>query len=295
MSAPKTTAQLLKEKRSTFTPQQLEALRKTMPQDFAEMEAELHVNKWLSKYISSYPVIEELKGYVRKLADTDDPVLITGETGTGKEIIANALHGERGEAKLEGGGKFLAINCAGLPDTLAESILFGHKGGAFTGATKEDKVGILQAAHHGTVFLDEIGDLSLPTQAKILRALQEKVISRVGAENEAPIPITCRIVAATHKPVDKLVAAGEFREDLYYRINTFNLTTVPLRERSADIPLIVKHLIIRDKASCNYEIEDIEEFCAPLMKHREKLKGNVRQLEQIVRRYHVLGIMPKFE
>ena len=289
----KTTAQVLKDMRSKIPREQFEKLRLTMPQEFAEYEANLHVNKWLSKYISEYDSVNVLKNSIRILSGTDDPVLITGETGTGKEILANALHGDRGD--IEDGGKFLAINCAGLPDTLAESILFGHKGGSFTGSTKEDKIGVLQAAHHGTVFLDEIGELSLQTQAKLLRALQEKVISRVGGENEAPIPITCRIVAATHKSITTLVGANEFREDLYYRISTFELQTIPLRDRAFDIPLIVKHLIIKDKGEYHHDIEDIGEFCAPIIKYRDKLKGNVRQLEQIVRRYHVLGIKPKFD
>lgn len=292
------TARLLRARRSTLSPEKLEFLRQSMPEEFAAMEAELHVNQWLSKFVcdeKAYPALAELKQKVRMLAEVDDPVLITGETGTGKELLANALHGERGE-HLPEGGKFIAVNCAGLPENLVESILFGHKAGAFTGSAKEDKTGVLQAAWKGTVFLDEIGELSLTTQAKLLRALQERVIHRVGGEHEKPITLECRIVAATHRKIkEEGIASGWFREDLYWRISTFLLQTIPLRDRALDIPCIIKHLIIKEKGRVNYEIEDIEDFCEPIIRHRDKLTGNVRQLEQIVRQYHVLGIKPKFE
>lgn len=294
---------LNKKQLSKLTPEQLAKFKALAPDEWKSIEAEKHVNKWLAKFICdehAYPVLADLKRDVRLLAEVDDPVLIQGETGTGKELLANALHGERGEdLPTRGAGKFIAINCAGIPETLVESALFGHKAGAFTGAAKGDRAGVFQAAWNGTVFLDEIGELSMSVQAKLLRALQEKVISKVGAEDQEPEKINCRFVAATHKDLQYLIKIGQFREDLYYRISTFQLNTLPLRERSADVPLIVKHLIIKDKGANKYEIDDIEEFCKPILeelaKPRLPFPGNVRQLEQIVRRFHVLGKMPEFD
>lgn len=278
--------------RSKISKEALEKLRVSAPKLWQELEDQKHVNVWLKKFITTYDSINtSIKDVARKLSEVDDPVLIQGETGTGKELIANALHGERT-------GKFMAINCAGIPETLIESTLFGHIPGAFTGASKEARVGVLQAAHNGTIFLDEIGELEMSVQAKLLRALQEKVITRVGAEDKDAIEINCRIVCATHQNLKSRIKTGQFREDLYYRISTFELNIPPLRERSGDIAAIVKALIIKERARDIYEIEDIDEFVRPILNHisnggTSALSGNVRQLEQYVRRYHVLGVVPK--
>jgi transcriptional regulator with PAS, ATPase and Fis domain len=264
-------------------------LAKQYPHEYNIYQEQKQVNIWLKKFITSYQKMLELKDRVRILSEADDPVLIMGETGTGKELLARALHGERS-------GAFVPINCAGIPDTLIESILFGHVKGAFTGASG-DKEGLLRTAYDGSIFLDEIGDLPLSVQAKLLRALQEKTVRPVGSDVEQKI--NCRFICATHKFLQVMVINESFRADLYWRICTCVLHTLPLRERTADIPLIVKQLIIEDKGKINYDIEDIEEFCEPIIdmckstKGENRLNGNVRELIAYVRNYHLFGTVPK--
>ena len=197
---------------------------------------------WLSRFITRSSSMMTMKDNVRKLAPLSDVVLIQGDSGTGKELIARALHGERK-------GKFIPVNCAGFPEQLIESELFGHAKGAFTGADK-DKQGLLAEAKDGTLFLDEIGDLSFVLQAKLLRAIQENKIRRVGDNNEQPI--TCRFVCATHHKLVDLVKANKFRDDLYWRISTFTLEIRPLKSRPDDIEPIIK--------------EDVLIFCLMLSK-----------------------------
>lgn len=244
-----------------------------------ECQAELDrspTREWLNKFITSnaYTQMIRLKASTEKLAKVSDCVLIIGETGTGKELIARALHGDRP-------GAFIPVNCGGLPEMLMESELFGHKKGSFTGAVA-DRNGLIMDAQKGTLFLDEIGDLDLPLQVKLLRVIQERKIRQLGGNRE--IDIDCRFVCATHRNLDSYVKTGLFREDLYWRINTFTLTTMPLRTRSMDIPLIVKSLDTENK------IKDIKEFCDRI--NPELLTGNVRSLQALVRRYYVLGEMP---
>lgn len=228
------------------------------------------VESVLDKFITATEACEDLKESTRRLATVDDPVLIHGETGTGKEIIAKALGANR---KL---GRFVAINVAAVPKELVESTLFGYTKGAFTGATIE-KMGLIQHAEEGTLFLDEIGDLNLDVQAKFLRVLQDMKVRRVGALDEEPVK--CRFIAATHCDLQKMVADGTFRRDLYARLSTFVLTIPPLRERLADIPKIMSSL----------------EPKFPTTKvdwSKVDLSLNVRSLQQIARRYSVLGILP---
>jgi transcriptional regulator with PAS, ATPase and Fis domain len=233
-------------------------------------------SEYLNQFITQNPDMNELKEKVRKITISDKPVLIIGETGTGKELIAKALHGNRK-------GQWIAINCAGFPEALIESELFGHTKGAFTGADKE-KAGLLESAKDGTIFLDEIGELPMHMQAKLLRALQEMKIRKVGGSQE--IQINCRIVSATHRKVNETALIGQgFRSDFYFRISTFVLKTTPLRERKKDIPLIVKALDRENK------IDDVHLFCEGLM-NEDMLVGNVRSLQQWVERYYVLGELP---
>ncbi len=172
---------------------------------------------------------------ITNVADTTSTVLILGETGTGKEMIAQAIHQASRDTRP---GQLVAVNCAALPETLLESELFGHEKGSFTGASVQRK-GRFEHAHKGTLFLDEVGDVPLPMQVKLLRVLQERRIERVGGSE--PIDIDVRVVAATHQPLEKLVKEGKFREDLYYRLNVIRIELPPLRDRPEDIALLSAH------------------------------------------------------
>lgn len=212
----------------------------------------------------------ELKSDVRKLVESEESVLILGETGTGKELIARALHGSRGPLQVGNSnvGRFVAVNCTSLSNDLMASELFGHVAGAFTGATN-DRVGKLQYAAKGTLFIDEIGDMSLEMQSALLRALQERKVIRVGDNKE--IDVDFRLVCATHRHMGELIRRGEFRQDLYYRISTFELQTKPLRDRRSDIQLILKSLDPDNKANLTTPSD-------------QDWMGNVRELQRAVKR-----------
>jgi DNA-binding NtrC family response regulator len=184
------------------------------------------------------PAMVELRDALRQVAPTDTTVLITGETGTGKELAAAAVH----KLSVRRAGPFLAVDCGALADGLLESELFGHVKGAFTGAVK-DKAGLFEAAAGGTIFLDEIGGVSFALQQRLLRVLQEREVTRVGAVR--PTRVDVRVIAATNRDLRSEVQAGRFREDLFYRLNVFPLTLPPLRERAGDIPLLVEHALHR--------------------------------------------------
>jgi transcriptional regulator with PAS, ATPase and Fis domain len=256
---------------------------------FSEQEAKEELAKakngcdmWLDKYITTVASGFRMKERIRHLANKQDPVLIHGETGTGKELIAHALHGDRDP------DKFIPINCAAMPEALLESTLFGHVKGAFTGADKA-KTGLLELAKDGTMFLDEIGDMSLALQAKILRPVQEYWIRPVGSDTEKKI--NCRFVFASHMDLKARVKLGLFREDLYYRISTFVLKPTPLSSRAQDILPLVEELdeeaVIRPGSIRGVSLE---RFCAMITP--DMLEGNVRRLQQIVKRYIILGILP---
>jgi DNA-binding NtrC family response regulator len=182
------------------------------------------------------PAMRELFRAVERVAPEDTTVLIQGETGTGKELVARGIH----EASGRSGGAFVAVNCAALAENLLESELFGHVKGAFTGAVR-DKPGLFRAAHGGTLFLDEVGDISQPLQHRLLRVLQEKELTPVG--DVRPQRVDVRVLAATHRDLKEETRAGRFREDLYYRLNVFRLEVPPLRARRSDIPLLVEHFL----------------------------------------------------
>jgi len=229
---------------------------------------------WLNRFITVNPAMLSMKDDIRKLAPTDHEVLISGPTGTGKEILARALHGEKV-------GKFQAINCAGLPDNLIESIIFGHKKGSFTGAT-EDRIGLMKLADKGTFFLDEVGELPMSVQGKFLRAIQEKEVLRVGADKEERV--NCRIVCATNKDLSTMCKAGTFRLDLYARLSTFEIDTLPLLERLGDETIILK--------SMEGGQEFIEAYLDKSLISNLDVSLNVRSLQQHVKRFKVLGKLP---
>jgi transcriptional regulator with PAS, ATPase and Fis domain len=245
---------------------------------------------WLAKFVTETKEMIQLKDKVRRLAPVDHSVMINGPSGTGKELLAKALHGRRHK------DRFVAVNCSGIPDSLAESELFGHVKGAFTGAVK-DRKGYFEQAHEGTIFLDEIAELSPFIQAKLLRVLNDGTIRRVGDDKDMDVNV--RVVSATHQPIEQWVEYGRFREDLYYRLTEIGmLKTMPLKLRKKDVPLIVKALDTGGK------IENITEFVSriPLKETTEGgekieiyLPGNVRSIQQLMHRYVVLGLWPNEE
>jgi len=222
----------------------------------------------------SRPMREIFKA-VGRVADADLTVLVLGESGTGKELIARAIHHHSRRAAEP----FVALNCAAIPRDLLEAELFGHEKGAFTGAG-ERKTGRLEAAGHGTVFLDEIGDLSLELQAKLLRVLQEREFQRVGGLET--LKLNARIVAATNQSLEQFVAQGRFRSDLFYRINAFTLQAPPLRERREDIPVLARHLLARSAKSLGVALPALTPEAESLLEHYD-WPGNVRELENVMK------------
>ncbi|HBR69869.1 MAG TPA: sigma-54-dependent Fis family transcriptional regulator [Rhodospirillaceae bacterium] len=217
----------------------------------------------------------------RKAAASDIPVLIGGETGTGKEVFARAIHGESARA----GKPFIAVNCGALPSQLVESILFGHEKGAFTGAT-EKAIGKFREAEGGTIFLDEIGELPLDSQVKLLRVLQQKEVEPVGANK--PVPVNIRIISATNRDLQKEVTGGKFREDLFFRLNVLQIILPPLRERREDIPELSRHFIERFCIDTGAIPKTVSRALEEKL-IRFEWPGNVRQLENAMSRAMVVS------
>ena len=218
---------------------------------------------------------------IGQVAASDATALVTGESGTGKELVARAIyhHSNRSEQP------FLAVNCAAIPEQLLESELFGHERGAFTGATNQ-RIGKFEQCNHGTIFLDEIGDMTPATQTKILRVLQSGTFERVGGNQ--PISVDVRVIAATNKPLEQAVATKQFREDLFYRLNVVRIQVPPLRDRRDDIPLLVNYFIEKIGREQQHAPKSI---AASVIKTLEKYHwpGNVRELENAIRRAHVMA------
>jgi len=225
--------------------------------------------------------VEEIREKIAKLARSQAPVYISGESGVGKELVARMIH----EQSPRSAFPFVAVNCGAIPHELMESELFGHRKGSFTGATS-DRQGLFQAAEGGTLFLDEVAELTPNMQVKLLRAIQEKKIRPVGEQQE--VPVNVRILSATHRNLQRLVQNGTFREDLFYRINVIELHVPPLRERSDDIPLLVDHILDRIAAACGApRLEMTPEAMACLVAY--PFPGNVRELENILERASALS------
>ncbi|MEK6285599.1 MAG: sigma 54-interacting transcriptional regulator [Acidobacteriota bacterium] len=235
----------------------------------------------LNGIIGHSAVMQDLTALVLKVAPHDCSVLVHGESGTGKELIARSIQENSKRAK----GPFVPLNCGAMPDALTESILFGHEKGSFTGASS-DKRGLFEAANGGSIFLDEIGEMPLPAQVKLLRALQEKEIVRVGSTRH--IKVDVRVIAATNRDLKSMIAEGRFRQDLYYRISTFEIQVAPLRERRADIPSLANHFL--DKLSslaCHPLPLTIEEDAFNALASYD-WHGNVRELENVMSRLLVV-------
>lgn len=244
-----------------------------------------------SKGLSAKATFEDIVGQsaplqkaidkARQYALSDATVLIHGETGTGKELFAQSIH----NASRRRHHPFVAVNCAALPESLLESELFGYEEGAFTGAKKGGKPGLFELAHRGTLFLDEVGEMSLPLQARLLRVLQEKEVMRIGSESIVPIDV--RVLAATNRDLKAMVEEGTFRRDLYYRLNVLSLELPPLRKRLDDLPELLRHLLEK------YDLEEAKKESVmavfPALLSRYDWPGNVRELENVVERITVLA------
>ena len=249
---------------------------KTLEQEKESTDDQLRKNIHFSKIVGNSPAMEHIFNLIQQVAPTRTNVLVTGESGTGKELIARALHDESERAAKP----FVAINCGGIPENLMESELFGHMKGSFTGAT-QDKKGLFAAAHKGTVFLDEIGELSMPLQVKLLRVVQEKSFKPVGSNED--IEVDCRIISATNKNLAQEVMEGRFREDLFYRLNVIEIKVPPLRERKGDLKALAQHFLDKYSREMGKEIKKLSSYAVDLM-NKYDFPGNVRELENLMER-----------
>lgn len=238
--------------------------------ELEEIREELRLDSWFMGLLGKSAPMQTLYEQIRNAAMSEAPVLICGESGTGKDLVAHAIH----KMSRRKDGPFIKMNCASLNENLLESELFGHKKGAFTGALS-DRQGRFEAANGGTFFLDEIGDMPPSMQAKLLRVLEEKVVERVGDNNLIPVDI--RLISATHKNLVELIPQKLFREDLYYRINSIFIQTPPLRNRKEDIPLLVAHYLIKISAVNNKKIQRMSSPAMEIMTNH-RWQGNVRHL-----------------
>ncbi len=230
--------------------------------------------KWRDEIVTQSPVMEDLLARAQLIAQSDASVVIRGESGTGKERFARAIHKASNRAEKP----FIAINCAAIPEQLLESELFGYVRGAFTGAIRDHK-GLFQAAEGGTIFLDEIGDMPLVLQSKLLRVLQEKRVTPVGSSQS--IALDVRVISATHRNLKEEVASGRFREDIYYRLNVVELAIPPLSERREDIPLLAKHFLAQLSAKYKKNINGFAPDATEILVNAA-WPGNVRQLQNVV-------------
>ena len=228
----------------------------------------------LASLIGKSPAMQRVYQLIEKVSPTRTNVLITGESGTGKELVARALHTEGNRS----GAPFVAVNCGAIPEELLESELFGHVKGAFTGAAN-DKAGLFQEADGGTLFLDEVGELPLSLQVKLLRALQERKVKRVGDTREVEIDV--RVVAATNRELEEEIQRGAFREDLYYRLNVIEIRIPPLRQRREDLPLLIEHLLRRFSGEHGRELSGLSKDAMRRLQEHD-FPGNVRELENIL-------------
>jgi two-component system response regulator PilR (NtrC family) len=249
---------------------------KTVENEKQSLNVALKKTLHFGKIIGNSPKMMQVYDMVRQVAKTTTNILLTGESGTGKELVARAIHDESDRTAKP----FVAVNCGGIPETLMESELLGYKKGAFTGANF-DKKGLFEVANKGTIFLDEIGELSTSIQVKLLRVVQEKAFKPVGAGED--ISVDVRIIAATNKVLEDEVIAGNFREDLFYRLNVIGIRLPPLRERKEDIRLLAHHFLEKYSREMGKEITKLSSYAVDLLQKYD-FPGNIRELENLIER-----------
>ncbi|MGD9949213.1 MAG: sigma-54-dependent transcriptional regulator [Desulfobulbus sp.] len=249
-------------------------------EDVAHVEESIDVGTLPVKMIAASPAMQQVLSLALRAAPSPWTVLIHGETGTGKELVARLIH----QLSPRKDKPFIPLNCAAVPEGLFESELFGHEKGAFTGAANRRR-GVFEQAHQGTLFLDEVGELPQPVQAKLLRALQEKTIIRVGGEQQ--IPMDVRIVAATNRNLKEMSTDGSFREDLYFRLNVITIEIPPLRQRKEDIPVLIDFLLAKFQSRARFDDQALHQLT------KYHYPGNIRELEHILQRTVTLARSPR--
>jgi DNA-binding NtrC family response regulator len=261
--------------------------KRAMAAEIAQLHAQLNERSGLQDMIGNSPGMRQLFEKIRMVADTKSTVLITGESGTGKELVARSLHQLSSRVRQP----FIPVNCAAIPETLIESELFGHEKGAFTGASDRSK-GLFQAADGGSLFIDEIGELQLGLQSKLLRAIENKKIMPVGSSAEVDVDV--RLIAATNRDMMQQVEKKEFREDLYYRLKVIELHIPPLRERPEDIPLLVRHFVDEIATENNRPVKEVApDALAAIESYR--WPGNVRELHNTLEGIIILSLNDRIE
>jgi transcriptional regulator with GAF, ATPase, and Fis domain len=256
--------------------QEIKALKDQLQRENIALREEIGETSMFEEIVGASPLLKAVLARVAKVAPTDSTVLITGETGTGKELIARAIH----KWSLRSERPFVKVSCAAIPQSLITSELFGHEKGAFTGALHQ-RIGRFELAEGGTIFLDEIGELPPETQVALLRVLQEREIERIGGAG--PIQIEVRVIVATNRDLNAAVAAGEFRSDLFYRVNVFPIETPPLRDRKEDIPMLVKYFIDRYARKAGKHVVSVSNKTLELLQSYP-WPGNIRELQNVIER-----------
>jgi two-component system response regulator PilR (NtrC family) len=249
---------------------------RTLSDEKKSLDVELKKNRHFGLLVGNSPRVLHIYEVIKQIAPTKTNVLITGESGTGKELIARSIHRESDRHDKP----FIVINCGSIPETLIESEIFGYRKGAFTGAN-QDKKGLFEVANRGTVFLDEIGELSLTMQVKLLRVVQERVFKPVGINDDVAVDI--RILSATNKKLEEEVIAGNFREDLFYRLNVIEIKVPPLRDRKGDLRTLAQHFLDKYSRESGKEITKISSYAVDLLQ-KYNFPGNIRELENLIER-----------
>jgi DNA-binding NtrC family response regulator/PAS domain-containing protein len=256
--------------------EEIRVLKDQLYKENLALREEIDITRMFEEIVGSSPPLQAVLAHVAKVASSDSTVLVTGETGTGKELIARAIH----KRSPRSARAFVSVNCAAIPRDLIASELFGHEKGAFTGATQR-RLGRFESADGGTIFLDEVGELPLETQIAFLRVLQEREFQRVGSNQSLKIDV--RVVAATNRNLEEAIAAGAFREDLFYRLNVFPIEVPPLRQRKEDIPLLVEYFVDRYASKAGKKITGIDRKSLDLLQSYA-WPGNIRELQNVIER-----------